>query len=396
VLKRTVAVAAAALLALAACGRTDQPQTPTAQGDLVIGATFAQSGPLAAVGAVGKGVAAYFAKVNDSGGINGRKVKFTSYDDAYDPSRMTANARRAVEQDKAQIFLSFGGPSLSVRPYLNQNKVLHVAFAGNTPFSDVAQFPYTHAWWPDIAWESAITTKYVMDKVPNPKVGVLSLNNDIVDSQAAGIKTGGGDPALVLKVPPNQQDNSSQVAQLQAAGVNVLMLSLGANQIVPTLKYMQQIGYHPEVFLYSTPAARTTTIEPLTPAAATGLHTTLWLVDPADPRWAGQPDIAAYKEDIAKYGGGADPNDALVLNGYAAAAALVEVVKTAKTQDADGYNASWNAVKDLKVPGLLEGGALSAGPGGRLIYQYQVMRFDGTSWRDAEPLRDSSKLGIAK
>lgn len=390
-------MASITLLALAGCGRTDQPRgAQDPQGDLVIAGTFPQSGPLAAVGAVGKGAAAYFAKTNESGGINGRKVKFVSYDDAYDPSRMSANARRAVEQDKAQIFLTFGGPSLAVRPYLNQNKVLHIAFAGNTPFSEVEQFPYTHAWWPDIAWESAITAKYVKEHVPNPKIGVLSLNNDIADSQAAGIRTGGGDPALVLKVPPSQQDNSSQVAQLQAAGVNALFLSIGANQIVPTLKYMQQIGYQPQVFLYSTPAARTTTIEPLTPAAATGLHTTLWLIDPADPRWADQPDIATYKQDIAKYSEGTDANDALVLNGYAAAAALAEVVKAARTQDAEGYNASWNAVKDLKVPGLLEGGVLSTGPGGRLVYQYQMMRFDGTSWRDAEPLRDSSKLGIAK
>ena len=394
--RRTLAVAAASALLLAGCGRTDAPAAGTTKDSgspIVIVGSFAQSGPLAVTGTLGKGVAAHFDKIAAGGGINGRKVTFIQYDDGYDPSRLAANARRAVEQDKATIFLSFGGPSLSVRQYLNQNKVLHVVFAGNTPFSQVQQFPYTHAWWPDLGWESAIGAAYLKKENPSVKIGVLGFNNDLTDSQAAGLEAGGVKPALVLKVPPTQQDTTSQVTQLKAAGVDAVMLSVGNAQIIGTVKYMNQIGFRPKTFVYSSAAGRLSTIAPLA-GAAKGLYSTLWLADPADPSRQQDADLATYRDDVAKYGQGADANDVLVLNGYALATALGNVISSAEGSDAEAYNTAWNAIKGLKVPGLL--GPASAGPGGRLVYSYQVTQYDGNTWVPAGGVQDATSLGYAK
>ena len=49
--------------------------------EIKIGNTMPYSGPASSYGTVGKSEAAYFAMINDRGGINGRKVNFISRDD---------------------------------------------------------------------------------------------------------------------------------------------------------------------------------------------------------------------------------------------------------------------------------------------------------------------------
>jgi ABC-type branched-subunit amino acid transport system substrate-binding protein len=83
------------------------------------------SGPASAYGTIGKAEAAYFRKVNDEGGINGRKIVFTSLDDGYSPPKTVEMTRRLVEQDQA--LLLFGGlgtpQNTAVHAYLNSRKV---------------------------------------------------------------------------------------------------------------------------------------------------------------------------------------------------------------------------------------------------------------------------------
>ncbi|MGQ4596804.1 ABC transporter substrate-binding protein [Nocardia sp. R6R-6] len=379
------------------CGRTDETSTVSSDASssdpIIVASSFPMSGPYAPIAAISKGAAAYFDKVNADGGVNGRKIKYVAYDDGYDPGRAAANVRRGVDQDKAQAFLTFGVPGEVVRPYLNQRKVFNVAWSGSTQFSQVDQFPYSHAWWPDLTAETGVVAQYVGKEVPKAKVGVLTLNNDLADAAEAGFKSGGITPEVFLKVPPNQQDNTAQVAQLKSAGVDVLYLALGAPQMVPTLQYMAQIGYRPKTFVYSITVNHTSLLDPLTPKISAGLHAALWLADPADPGWANDPGIQAYKNDVAA--SGVDAGDMLVLNGFAGAAALVATMKNAKTQDADGYNAAWNATKGVPAPGLI-GATLNAGPGGRLVYRYQVMEFDGSSWQTRGPVQDVVTSGLIK
>jgi branched-chain amino acid transport system substrate-binding protein len=66
-------------------------------------------GPASAYGAIGKSSAAYFAKINDQGGINGRKIEFISRDDSYNPSKTVELARKLVEQDQVYCCLKRWG-----------------------------------------------------------------------------------------------------------------------------------------------------------------------------------------------------------------------------------------------------------------------------------------------
>ncbi len=57
-------------------------------------------------GRVGKTASAYFDKINAEGGINGRKIKFVSLDDGYNPAKMVEQARTLVEQDEVLLLFA--------------------------------------------------------------------------------------------------------------------------------------------------------------------------------------------------------------------------------------------------------------------------------------------------
>ena len=73
--------------------------------EIKIGNTNPYSGPASAYAAIAKTIDTYFKVVNEAGGVNGRKIKFISLDDGYNPSKTVEMVRQLVEQDK--IFALF-------------------------------------------------------------------------------------------------------------------------------------------------------------------------------------------------------------------------------------------------------------------------------------------------
>ena len=74
--------------------------------EIKIGNIMPYSGPASAYGIIGKTQAAYFKMINDQGGINGRKINFISYDDAYSPPKTVEQARKLVESDNVLLIFS--------------------------------------------------------------------------------------------------------------------------------------------------------------------------------------------------------------------------------------------------------------------------------------------------
>jgi branched-chain amino acid transport system substrate-binding protein len=107
--------------------------------EIKIGNTNPYSGPASAYGTIGKVIGAYFKKVNDEGGVNGRKINYITYDDAYSPPKTVEMVRKLVEQDEvAALFQTLGTPTNSaIHKYMNQQKVPHLFVAtGATKWND--------------------------------------------------------------------------------------------------------------------------------------------------------------------------------------------------------------------------------------------------------------------
>jgi len=286
--------------------------------------------------------------------------------------------------------------------------VPQIVLAGQTEFSQTETFPYTHAMWPDLAWEAEYATTYLLanpEEFPDPRIGLISLNNTLATSHIAGTVNALGDqadavfpPANRLQVEPSVVDLTSQLNQLKAAGVNVLYLSPGAAALISALKYVEETGWPVQLFLYSATSNVRGTFEPAGPGAGVGVYTPAWLKDPADPRWADDASMQTYRDVVAEFGAGVDPDLAITAHGYSAAQALVLALEAAAEGELTGeaINAAWLGVSDQPGDLLMPGSTFDAGPCGRLVYSYRMTRFDGTTFEDLGELVDTRELGIAE
>ena len=151
--------AALALLAATSSGALAQKKYDPGATDteIKIGNIIPYSGPLSAYGVIGKAEAAYFKMINAEGGINGRKINFISYDDAYSPPKTVEQARKLVESDEVLIVFSALGtpPNAAIQKYMNTKKVPQLFVAtGATKWNDPKQFPWTMGWQPNYQSES--------------------------------------------------------------------------------------------------------------------------------------------------------------------------------------------------------------------------------------------------
>ena len=152
--------AALALLAVTSTSSFAQKKYDTGASDteIKIGNIMPYSGPASAYGVIGKTEEAYFKKINAEGGINGRKINFVSYDDAYSPPKTVEQARKLVESDEVLLVFNPLGtpPNTAIQKYMNSKKVPQLFVAtGATKWNDPKEFPWTMGWQPNYQSEVA-------------------------------------------------------------------------------------------------------------------------------------------------------------------------------------------------------------------------------------------------
>jgi branched-chain amino acid transport system substrate-binding protein len=395
---RSMAVAVAMAVVLAACsgrGDSDSGQSGDAGGDIVIRASYPLSGPLSSAGASAAGAKAYFAAVNDAGGINGRKVDFDVSDDAFDPARLVSNNKEFVQRDHAMVVLNFGGISVAARPTLGAAKVAQIVQGGEKELSDVGKFPYTRAFVPDIGWEGELQGRYIAQQMPGAKVGFIGFNNAFADSQLAGLAAAGTKPVKAIRLPPGQGDVASQVTELKAAGVDVLVVTLGPPTMGALLSYLGQINYKPKTFIGSPYADFASTVKPAGAKNVLGALSYQWLKDPQNPAVHDGKTLVEYRERMAKYAPDGDPNSSFTLTGYGLAAAVVSAMRQANEISSDGFLAAWDSLSGVEDPLLIDGAKLTGEADGRLVHQYRLHEFNGTSWVPRGDIVNVVQAGIA-
>src|ERR1700748_511455 len=179
-LAAATAFVAAALIATTASAQKkyDPGATDT---EIKIGNIMPYSGPASSYGVIGKTEEAFFKMINDQGGLNGRKINFITYDDAYSPPKAIEQARKLVESDEVLlIFQPLGTPSNSaIMKYMNAKKVPQLFVAsGGTKFGDPKNFPWTMGFQPNYQSEGRIYAKYILEHFPDSKIAVFWQNDD--------------------------------------------------------------------------------------------------------------------------------------------------------------------------------------------------------------------------
>lgn len=389
-----VALPIALAMSLTSC-RGGEPEEGSKSGDIVVRGSFPLSGPLALFGTASKGMNAAFESANEASGIDGREIDYAVADDAYDPARAVSNTQKFIQNDHADVMVNFGAVGISAVPLATESKTPQLVFAGNSSLSNVGEQPFSRGVYPDIRNESNIIATSVVEADPDAKIGALILNNEIGTEYLAGLKQALGTEhadnlVASLTYEPTDAEVSSQITRLKAEGVDTLISVVTGAAGVQMLKYIEQIGWQPDVFIYGPNTGIKASMSQVG-AGAVGIHAAQWLRDPADPQWKGDDALSTYLDDISAYGDGADAQDVNTLIGYYLGQTIVSAL-TAATEAGDlSPEAIMEAYDTLSGDdyGVLQPGITTQGDpaDGRLIRQYQLVKFDGDSWvREGDPI----------
>ena len=149
--------------------------------EIKLGQTVPHSGPGSLYGVLGRVGEAYFQMLNEKGGINGRKIKFLTMDDAYSAPKCVEATRRLVEQEEVlALFGSLGtAPQTAVHKYLNSKGVPQLLLnTGASKWNDPKNNKWTMAGLPLYPTEARILARHVVAVKPNAKIGILYQNDD--------------------------------------------------------------------------------------------------------------------------------------------------------------------------------------------------------------------------
>jgi branched-chain amino acid transport system substrate-binding protein len=194
--------------------------------EIKIGQTMPYSGPASAWGTVGKAEAAYFKSVNDSGGVNGRRINLISLDDGYSPPKTLEQTRQLIEREQvAFIFGTLGGvTNLATRQYLNDNRIPQLFLAAAADIFADSRFPWTMGFNPALVTEAHIYARHIRDTKVNAKIGILFQNDVLGKPFLKGIREGLGSEHSDMIVKEAAYEVSdptvdSQIVALQGAGL---------------------------------------------------------------------------------------------------------------------------------------------------------------------------------
>jgi len=246
----------AAFLLLAASSKDVSVADEVLDLDIRIGNVMPYTGELAAFGTIGRAEAAYFDMINAEGGINGRKVKFISYDDGADPVATREQTAKLVESDHVLLmFGSLGTPqNLAVRPYLNARKIPQLFIAsGDEEWSHPKSFPWTLGFPPTYRSEGRIYANYIQASYPERRIAVLWQNDQFGRDLFRGLQEGLGDWARMIvsdvAVEGTEKSLDMQVDQLQSSGAEIVLLDVAPAMAAKALRRMNDIGWHPVLLL---------------------------------------------------------------------------------------------------------------------------------------------------
>ena len=387
-----IASTALALLAISSSGALAQKKYDTGATDteIKIGNIMPYSGPASAYGVIGKTEAAYFKKINDAGGINGRKIAFISYDDAYSPPKAVEQARKLVESDEVLlVFNSLGTPSNSaIQKYMNAKKVPQLFVAtGATKWNDPKDFPWTMGWQPNYQSETQIYAKYLLKTKPDAKIAVLYQNDDYGKDYLRGLKDGlGAKAASMIAIEESfevsEPSIDNHIVKLKSLNADVFVNITTPKFAAQAIKKMAEIGWKPMHFLNNVSASVGSVIKPAGFENAQDIISAAYLKDVSDPQWDNDPGMKEFLAFLEKEFPEGNKLDGSVIVGYGVAQTLVQVLKQCGDNlTRENVMKQAASLKDFRTEVLLPGIKINTGPTDFApISQLQLQKFKGDKW----------------
>jgi ABC-type branched-subunit amino acid transport system substrate-binding protein len=399
-MKRIISVAL--LLALVATTASAENGPGITATEIKIGNTMPYSGPASGYAIVGRTEQAFYNMVNAKGGINGRKINFLSYDDAYSPPKTVEQMRKLVEQD--DVFATFGSlgtpTNTAIWKYMNQKKVPHLFIStGAEKWNDPKNYPYTISLYASYLMEARTAARYILQTKPDAKIGILSQNDDFGRDYVRGFKEALGAKAATMIVKEKTYEVSdatidSQLIELKSSGADTFYDVTTPKFGAQAVKKVAEMGWKPLHYIVSVASSIKSVLIPAGVDNSVGLVTAVVAKTPGDPRWNDSEDVKNYLAFMKEWNGGSDPDDQSAVTGYISAWLTVETLKRCGDDlTRENLMKVVTNIKDQEIPLLLPGVTVSISPDDYSPYgKLQVTRFDGRTWQPVGPVIDAKRV----
>jgi ABC-type branched-subunit amino acid transport system substrate-binding protein len=367
--------------------------------EIKIGGVFPFSGPASSIGIVGKGVLAYVQSINDRGGINGRKINYIAYDDAYSPPKSVEQVRKLVESDEvAFIFSQLGTPgNTASAKYLLAKHVPTIAIiSGSNKFTNVASFPLTTTGLVSFDTEGKIYAKYLTTALPNAKYAILYQNDDLgkdyVNAFKSFLKNDFDKRVVTAAYEVSEPTIDSEVVSLKSSGAEALLVAGTPKFSAQAIRKASEIGWKATIIVNFPSSSVSSTLKPAGLDKSVGVIVGSFMKDPTDSKWNGDEGMKGYRAFFAKYLPGADIGDTNYQTGYQQGMILEQILKLCG-DDLSRENIIKQAknLRGLTLPTALPGITINTSPTNNMIWtQLKLQRWNGTEWEQFGDVLDAS------
>jgi len=370
--------------------------TPT---EIRIGGIFPFSGPASSIGLVGRALLAYVQSINDRGGINGRKINYIAYDDAYSPPKAVEHARKLVEGDEiAFMFSELGTPGNSATAkYLLAKKVPTIGIvSGSSKFTNVEGFPLTTTSLVSYDTEGNIYAKYLTRTLPNAKYAILYQNDDLgkdyLNAFKARLKEDFDRKVVAAAYEISDPTVDSQVVNLKSTGAEALLVAGTPKFAAQAIRKAHELGWKPMILLNYPSSSVGATLKPAGLDLATGVIVGTITMDPVDSQWDQSEGMKNYRAFVDKYMPGIDLSETNYLFGYTQGLLLERLLQQCG-DDLSRANIIKQArsLRNVALPTLLPGITINTSDKINMNYtQMRLQRWTGTHWDLFSEVLDAS------
>jgi ABC-type branched-subunit amino acid transport system substrate-binding protein len=369
------------------------------QTEIKIGGVFPFSGPASSIGLVGRGILAYVQSINDRGGINGRKINYIAYDDAYSPPKAVEHVRKLVESDEvAFIFSQLGTPgNTAVAKYLMSKRVPAIGIvSGSNKFTNVTEFPLTTTSLVSFDTEGKIYAKFLTKTMPNAKYAILYQNDDLgkdyVNAFKASLKGDFDKRVTAIAYEISDPTADSQVVNLKSSGAEALLVAGTPKFAAQAIRKAAEIGWKPTILLNYPSASVGATLKPAGLERSVGVIVGTIAMDPTDEQWDSTAGMKNYRAFIDKYMPGVDIADGNYLFGYTQAMLLEQLLKQCGNDlSRENIIRQAKSLRNVVLPTLLPGITVNTSDKINMNYtQMRLQRWTGTRWDLFSEVLDAS------
>ena len=392
-----IACALAIALGSSAAFAADNPGvTPT---EVKVGGIFPFSGPASSIGLVGRGILAYVQSINDRGGINGRKINYVAYDDAYSPPKAVEHARKLVESDEvAFMFSQLGTPGNSATAkYLTSKGVPAIAIvSGSNKFTNVTDFPLTTTSLVSFDTEGKIYAKFLTRTLPNAKYAILYQNDDLgkdyVNAFKALLKSDFDKRVVAAAYEITDPTVDSQVVNLKSSGAEALLVAGTPKFAAQAIRKASEIGWKATILLNYPSSSVGATLKPAGLDKSTGVIVGTITMDPTDSQWDNNEGMKNFRAFVDKYMPGVDIADSNYLFGYTQGMLLEQIIKQCGN-DLSRENIIKQArnLRDVVLPTALPGIKINTSDKINMDFtQMRLQCWTGTRWDQFSDVLDAA------